>query len=89
MSAETFVLRYSVTDRIPHFAPFHNFRFVHISETKFVNLASKKTPAECQQFHPIPIVILSQCAHWRENLPDIEEIATPVCGLVRNDMRMK
>ena len=34
-------------------------------------------------------VILSQCAHWRENpfsyIGEIR-IATPVCGLVRNDM---
>ena len=41
-------------------------------------------------------VIASQCAHWRGNLlsfpgtfhgtfPKIHEIATPACGLVRND----
>ena len=31
-------------------------------------------------------VIPSQCAHWRGNPQPKKEIATPACGLVRNDI---
>ncbi len=54
--------------------------------------------AESYSSHPIAVslreawengVIPSQCAHWRGNpLQNSEGIATPVCGLVRDDRRV-
>ena len=41
-TTETFVLLYSVENSIPHFDPFHNFRFQHIFGVKFVELANFK-----------------------------------------------
>ena len=41
--------------------------------------------ADCIEFSNA--VIPSPCAHWRGNPPDNGEIATPACGLVRNDRK--